>query len=174
MVLISAYYLLLHRYSGQDHVIVGSPVTGRTQQEFASVYGYFVNPLPLHADLSGAPSVAELLDQVRATVLGGLDNQEYPFVLLVEELGLTHDPSRSAVFQAMFILLTHKVATEQYGYRLEYIELPEEEGQFDLTLSVYEDEAEGCFHSVLKYNTDLFDPETVRRMAATTSTSSTA
>ncbi|QNE84165.1 amino acid adenylation domain-containing protein [Streptomyces rutgersensis] len=165
MVLLSAYYLFLHRYSGQDHVIVGSPVTGRTQQEFASVYGYFVNPLPLHADLSGAPSVAELLDQVRATVLNGLDNQEYPFVLLVEELGLTHDPSRSAVFQAMFILLTHKVATEQYGYRLEYIELPEEEGQFDLTLSVYEDEAEGRFHAVLKYNTDLFDPETVRRMA---------
>ncbi|MFF1920082.1 amino acid adenylation domain-containing protein [Streptomyces sp. NPDC058221] len=166
MVLLSAYYVLLHRYSGQDHVIVGSPVTGRTQQEFASVYGYFVNPLPLHADLSAGPTVAELLAQVRRTVLNGLDNQEYPFVLLVEELGLQHDPSRSAVFQAMFILLTHKVATEQYGYRLEYIELPEEEGQFDITLSVYEDEAEGRFHCVLKYNTDLFLARTVRRMAA--------
>ncbi|NED83541.1 hypothetical protein G3I76_26040, partial [Streptomyces sp. SID11233] len=63
-------------------------------------------------------------------------------------------------------LLTHKVATEQYGYRLEYIELPEEEGQFDLTLSVYEEESEGRFHCVLKYNTDLFDPTTVRRMSA--------
>ncbi|RPK37887.1 Phthiocerol/phenolphthiocerol synthesis polyketide synthase type I PpsA [Streptomyces sp. ADI92-24] len=165
MVLLSAYYVLLHRYSGQDHVIVGSPVTGRTHQEFAPVYGYFVNPLPLHADLSTGPTVAELLEQVRRTVLNGLDNQEYPFVLLVEELGLQHDPSRSAVFQAMFILLTHKVATEQYGYRLEYIELPEEEGQFDITLSVYEDEAEGRFHCVLKYNTDLFLPRTVRRMA---------
>ncbi|MFJ7254289.1 amino acid adenylation domain-containing protein [Streptomyces sp. NPDC098085] len=166
MVLLSAYYVLLQRYSGQDHVIVGSPVTGRTQQEFASVYGYFVNPLPLHADLSGEPSVAQLLQQVRTTVLGGLDNQEYPFVLLVDELGLQHDPTRSAVFQAMFILLTHKVATEKYGYRLEYIELPEEEGQFDVTLSVYEDEAERRFHCVLKYNTDLFLPETMRRMAA--------
>ncbi|MEU6044084.1 non-ribosomal peptide synthetase/type I polyketide synthase [Streptomyces griseus] len=166
MVLLSAYYLLLHRYSGQDHIVVGSPVTGRTRQDFASVYGYFVNPLPLHADLSGDPTVAELLQQVRRTVLGGLDNQEYPFVLLVEELGLQHDPSRSAVFQAMFILLTHKVATEQYGYRLEYIELPEEEGQFDITLSAYEDEAEGRFHCVFKYNTDLFLPETMRRMAA--------
>ncbi|MDJ1642705.1 non-ribosomal peptide synthetase/type I polyketide synthase [Streptomyces pakalii] len=165
MVLLSAYYLLLHRYSGQDHIVVGSPVTGRTRQEFASVYGYFVNPLPLHADLSDAPTVAELLQQVRRTVLGGLDNQEYPFVLLVEELGLQHDPSRSAVFQAMFILLTHKVATEQYGYRLDYIELPEEEGQFDITLSAYEDEAEGRFHCVFKYNTDLFLPETMRRMA---------
>ncbi|MFF9576446.1 amino acid adenylation domain-containing protein [Streptomyces rubiginosohelvolus] len=165
MVLLSAYYLLLHRYSGQDHIVVGSPVTGRTRQDFASVYGYFVNPLPLHADLSDDPTVAELLQQVRRTVLGGLDNQEYPFVLLVEELGLQHDPSRSAVFQAMFILLTHKVATEQYGYRLEYIELPEEEGQFDITLSAYEDEAEGRFHCVFKYNTDLFLPETMRRMA---------
>ncbi|MFD4775049.1 amino acid adenylation domain-containing protein [Streptomyces sp. NPDC058427] len=166
MVLLSAYYVLLHRYSGQDDVIVGSPVTGRTQQEFSSVYGYFVNPLPLRADLSADPTVAELLAQVRGTVLNGLDNQEYPFVLLVQELGLSHDPSRSAVFQAMFILLTHKVATEQYGYRLEYIELPEEEGQFDITLSVYEDEAEGRFHCVLKYNTDLFLARTVRRMGA--------
>lgn len=164
MVLLSAYYILLHRYSGQDDIIIGSPVTGRTDEEFASVYGYFVNPLPLYADLSGAPSVAALLAQVRQRVLGGLDNQEYPFVLLVEKLGLQHDPSRSAVFQAMFILLAHKVATQQYGYRLDYIELPEEEGQFDLTLSAYEDETERRFHCVLKYNTDLFRPETVRRM----------
>ncbi|MFJ2558369.1 MULTISPECIES: amino acid adenylation domain-containing protein [unclassified Streptomyces] len=166
MVLLSAYYVLLHRYSGQDHIIVGSPVTGRTEEEFGSVYGYFVNPLPLYADLSGGPSVAALLAQVRQVVLGGLDNQEYPFVLLVDELGLQHDPSRSAVFQAMFILLAHKVAAEQYGYRLEYIELPEEEGQFDLTLSAYEDEAEQRFHCVLKYNTDIFLAETVERMAA--------
>ncbi|MFD0272687.1 amino acid adenylation domain-containing protein [Kitasatospora sp. NPDC127111] len=165
MVLLSAYYLLLHAYSGQEDVIVGSPVTGRTDEEFAGVYGYFVNPLPLHVSLAGAPTVAELLARVRATVLGGLDNQEYPFVLLVEQLGLQHDPSRSAVFQAMFILLHHKVAAEKYGYRLEYIELPEEEGQFDLTLSAYEDEAERRFHCVLKYNTDLFLPETMARVA---------
>ncbi|MYS40044.1 hypothetical protein GTY23_02015, partial [Streptomyces sp. SID5998] len=138
----------------------------RTEEEFASVYGYFVNPLPLHLDLGDKPSVEQLLARVRDVVLGGLDNQEYPFVLLVEELGLQHDPSRSAVFQAMFILLTHKVAAQKYGYRLEYIELPEEEGQFDLTLSVYEDEADRRFHCVFKYNTDLFLPETMRRLSA--------
>ncbi|WP_394329293.1 amino acid adenylation domain-containing protein [Nocardiopsis sp. CNR-923] len=164
VVLLSAYYLFLQRYSGQDDLIVGSPVTGRTSPEFASVYGYFVNPLPLRTDLSGDPAVAELLDRVRTTVLGGLDHQEYPFVLLVDELGLQHDPSRSAVFQAMFILLTHSVSTERHGYRLEYVELPEEEGQFDLTLSAYEEAADGLFHCVFKYNTDLFDAETVRRM----------
>ncbi|MFD0399595.1 amino acid adenylation domain-containing protein [Kitasatospora sp. NPDC127121] len=166
MVLLSAYYLLLHRWSGQQDIVVGSPVTGRTQEEFASVYGYFVNPLPLHVSLAGEPTVAELLARVRESVLGGLDNQEYPFPLLVEQLGLQHDPSRSAVFQAMFILLTHKVAVERFGYRLEYIELPEEEGQFDMTLSAYEDRGDGCFHCVFKYNSDLFDAATVERLAA--------
>ncbi|MEU9702885.1 amino acid adenylation domain-containing protein [Streptomyces sp. NPDC047981] len=165
MVLLCAYHLLLHRHSGQDDVVVGSPVTGRTDEELGSVYGYFVNPLPLHVNLAGDPTVGELLAQVRRTVLGGLDHQEYPFVLLVEKLGLQHDPSRSAVFQAMFILLAHKVSSQQYGYHLDYIELPEEEGQFDVTLSAYEDESERRFHCVLKYNTDLFRPSTVRRMA---------
>ncbi|MGW2014250.1 non-ribosomal peptide synthetase/type I polyketide synthase [Streptomyces sp. NPDC001927] len=165
MVLLCAYYLLLHRHSGQDDLVVGSPVTGRTDEELGSVYGYFVNPLPLHVNLAGDPTVGELLAQVRRTVLGGLDHQEYPFVLLVEKLGLQHDPSRSAVFQAMFILLAHKVSSQQYGYHLDYIELPEEEGQFDVTLSAYEDESERRFHCVLKYNTDLFRPRTVRRMA---------
>lgn len=165
MVLLSAYYTLLHRYSGQDHVIVGSPVLGRTEEEFASVYGYFVNPLPLYADLSEKPSTLQLMEQVQKTVLNGLDNQEYPFVLLVDKLGLKHDPSRSRVFQAMFILLVHKVATTKYGYRLQYIELPEEEGQFDLTMSAYEDESEGRFHCVFKYNSDLFIASTIERMA---------
>ncbi|MGO4782127.1 condensation domain-containing protein, partial [Lysobacter sp. 2RAB21] len=76
----------------------------------------------LHVNLAAQPSISEILAQVQQIVLNGLDNQEYPFVLLVEKLGLQHDPSRSAVFQAMFILLSHKVATEKYGYRLEYIE----------------------------------------------------
>lgn len=165
VVLMAAYYLLLHRYSDQDDLIIGSPVTGRTREEFSATYGYFVNPLPLYASLAGNPTVAELVDRVRATILNGLDNQEYPFVLLVDKLGLPQDPSRSAVFQFMFILLTHRVSTEQYGYRLEYIELPEEEGQFDLTLSVYEDTAEGSFHCVFKYNSDLYLPETVQRLA---------
>ncbi|RKT88760.1 amino acid adenylation domain-containing protein [Saccharopolyspora antimicrobica] len=165
VVLLAAYSLLLSRYSGQDDVIVGSPVSGRTQDEFASVYGYFINPLPLYVDMTGDPTVGELLARTRETVLNGLDHQEYPFVLLVDELGGAHDPSRSALFQAMFILLVHKVATEKYGYRLDYIELPEEEGQFDLTLSAYEDEADGRFHCVFKYNSDLFRAGTISRLA---------
>ena len=166
MILLAAYYLLLHRYTAQDDIIVGSPVMGRTASELSATYGYFVNPLPLHANLTGDPTFLALLDQVRTIVLGGLDHQEYPFVMLVEKLGLHHDPSRSAVFQAMFILLVHRVATQKYGIKLDYIELPEEEGQFDLTLSAYEDEDEHALHCVLKYNSDLFHAETIARMAS--------
>lgn len=166
MILLSAYYVLLHRYSSQENIIVGSPVMGRTQDDLASTYGYFVNPLPLHANLKGDPTFIDFLSEVRTIVLNGLDNQEFPFVLLVDKLGLKHDPSRSAVFQAMFILLVHRVATEKYGFKLNYVELPEEEGQFDLTLSAYEDEEERSFHCVLKYNSDLFLPATIGRMAS--------
>ncbi|MEV0598228.1 amino acid adenylation domain-containing protein [Streptomyces sp. NPDC050315] len=165
MVLLSAYYLLLHRYSGQDDLIVGSPVSGRTRPEFAPVYGYFVNPLPLHVSLAGDPSVAELLARTRDTVLGGLDNQEYPLVLLVEKLGLPHDASRSAVFQAMFVLLTHQLGEELAGHPVENVQLPEQEGQFDLTLAAYEEPASGRFSCAVKYNTDLFHAATARRMA---------
>ncbi|POX43308.1 non-ribosomal peptide synthetase [Streptomyces sp. Ru73] len=165
MVLLSAYYLLLHRYSGQDDIIVGSPVSGRTREEFGPVYGYFTNPLPLHVGLADGPSVAGLLARTRDAVLGGLDHQEYPFVLLVEELGLPHDASRSAVFQAMFVLLTHQLGNELAGHRVANIQLPEQEGQFDLTLAVYEYQAEGRFECALKYNTDLFHAATVRRLA---------
>ncbi|WP_030253872.1 non-ribosomal peptide synthetase/type I polyketide synthase [Streptomyces violens] len=165
MVLLSAYYLLLHRYSGQDDLIVGSPVSGRTRPEFDPVYGYFVNPLPLHVSLAGDPSVAELLARTRDTVLGGLDNQEYPFVLLVEQLGLPHDASRSAVFQAMFVLLTHQLGEELAGHPVENVQLPEQEGQFALTLAAYEEPASGRFTCAFKYNTDLFHAATARRMA---------
>ncbi|MER7395228.1 condensation domain-containing protein, partial [Streptomyces sp. NPDC000151] len=165
MVLLSAYYLLLHRYSGQDDIVVGSPVSGRTHPEDAPVYGYFVNPLPLHVSLAGDPSVGELLARTRDTVLGGLDHQEYPFVLLVEKLGLPHDASRSAVFQAMFVLLTHQLGEELAGHRVEKIQLPEQEGQFELTLAAYEEPASGRFTCALKYNTDLFHAATARRLA---------
>ncbi|MGI5472241.1 condensation domain-containing protein [Streptomyces sp. CA-132043] len=165
MVLLSAYCLLLHRYSGQDDIVVGSPASGRTREEFAPVHGYFVNPLPLHVGMAGNPSVADLLSRTRDTVLGGLDNQEYPFVLLVEKLGLPHDASRSAVFQTMFALLTDQLGEELAGHRIENLQLPDQEGQFDLTLAAYEYPSDGRFECTLKYNTDLFDAATVRRLA---------
>jgi hybrid polyketide synthase/nonribosomal peptide synthetase FtdB len=164
MILLSAFYLLLHKYTAQDDIIVGSPMMGRTEEQFSGVYGYFVNPLPLRASFAGDPTYRQLLAQVQDVVLNGLDNQEYPFALLVEKLGLQHDPSRSAGFQAMFLFLVYRVSTEKYGYGMRYIDIPEEEGQFDLTLSIYEGARQDGYRCAFKYNSDLFVESTIRRM----------
>jgi hybrid polyketide synthase/nonribosomal peptide synthetase FtdB len=172
VLLLSVYYTLLHKYSGQEDIIVGSPVAGRSQPEFASIYGYFVNPLPLWASFKGDPSFKELVDQVRERVLMGLDNGDFPFALLVDRLDLPRDPSHSAVFQVLFVLLNHRVeqagmdadnVAHYKGFPMRFLQIPEEEGQFDLTLSMYEEN--GVYHGILKYNTDLFDHRTICRMA---------
>jgi hybrid polyketide synthase/nonribosomal peptide synthetase FtdB len=173
MVLLSVYYTLLHRYSGQDDIIVGSPVAGRTTAEFSQVYGYFVNPLPLYQSFAGRPSFLSLLRKVKETTFAALENQEYPFALLVERLALAHDPSHTSVFQAMFVLLNHQVernnidahSVAQYkGFPMQLLQMPEEEGQFDLTLSVYEEC--GVYQCCFKYNSDLFFPDTIASMSA--------
>jgi hybrid polyketide synthase/nonribosomal peptide synthetase FtdB len=165
-ILLAAYCVLLHRYTGQDDIIVGSPVDGRTRpDELAATYGCFANALPLHVSLAGDPSFLALLDRVRATVRGALDHQDYPFARLVEELGLPHDPGRSPVFQVMFELLD-RMTTECRGVKLDRIELPEQAGPLDLTLSIREDEPEHALRCTLTYNRDLFDAEIIRRMVS--------
>ena len=173
MTLMSVYYTLLHRYTRQDDIIVGSPVAGRTSAEFSQVYGYFVNPLPLYQSFAGKPSFLALLRKVKDTTFAALENQEYPFSLLVERLALAHDPSHTSVFQAMFVLLNHQVernsidaqSVAQYkGFPMQLLQMPEEEGQFDLTLSVYEEC--GVYQCCFKYNSDLFLPDTVAGMSA--------
>lgn len=172
MVLLSVFYLLLNKYSAQEDIIIGSPVAGRTQPQFSKVYGYFVNPLPLRASFKDDPSFIGFLKQVKQTVLMGLENQEYPFALLVERLGLERDPSRSAVFQVLFVLLNHRVEqtgidqnnlASYAGFPMKLLEMPEEEGQFDLTLTMYEEN--GVYYATYKYNTDLFLEGTVAKMA---------
>lgn len=167
MILISTYYILLHKYSQQDEIIIGTPASGRTRDEFARVFGYYVNPLPLKASFKENPEYIDFLKQIQSIVLGGIENQDYPFALLVEELGLDHDASRSAIFQVLFVYLIHRVehAHGTTNLPMSYVALPEEEGQFDLTLSIYEDHNDGRFQAVFKYNTDLFEKETMKKMA---------
>jgi len=172
MALLSLYYTLMHKYSQQNDIIIGSPVAGRTQAEFGEIYGYFVNPLPLWVNFDNQPNFLQLLKQVRETTLMGLEHQEFPFSLLVDRLEIGHDPSRSAIFQVMFVLLNHRVDRTHIdendnahyeGFPMRLLQMPEEEGQFDLTLTVYEEK--GVYYATFKYNTDLFVESTIARMA---------
>nr|QEO73764.1 AMP-dependent synthetase and ligase [uncultured bacterium] len=176
--LLAAFQTLLHRYTGQEDIVVGSPTAGRSRAEFAGVVGYFVNPLVMRADLSRNPTFAELLGRVRRTVLESFRHQDYPFPLLVKKLQPERDPSRSPIFEVAFVLqkahagLNQGLASfavgeagaalEMNGLRLESLALDHGVAQFDLMLVVTE--AGGELKASLQYNTDLFDAETVARM----------
>ncbi len=178
--LLAAYQALLHRYSGQDDILVGSPTagSGRGERRFASTVGNFVNPVVLRGDLSGSPSFRSLMGQLRKTVLEALEHQDFPFAMLVERLQPERDKSRTALFQAAFMfqrpqstsqrvvrLLTPGdagVREELGGLEVEPLFMPQQEGQFDLALEMIE--ARDSVFGVLKYNTDLFEPATAARM----------
>lgn len=177
MLLLAVYQCLLHRYSGQNDVIVGLPTSGRARADFADLVGYFVNPVPVRADLAGNPSFGELLDQVRDRTLEALRHQDFPFSLIVDRLNPQRDPSRSTLFQCAFVMQKAQVMHEQgltpflmgqSGAELEIADLVFESMTLDqwvaqLDLSLAASEANGGTSLGLQFNSDLFDPATAER-----------
>lgn len=163
MLLLAAFKVLLYRYSGQDDVIVGSPVAGRQRAETEPLIGFFVNTLALRTDLSGEPSFRELLARVRATAMEALAHQDVPFEMLVEELRPRRDLSYNPIYQVMFALQNTPAPADAIGdvaLRLE--EVDSGTSLFDLTLSLWE--TAGGLKGWFEYNTDLFDPDTIARL----------
>jgi amino acid adenylation domain-containing protein len=179
MVLCAAFAALLHRYTGQEDLVIGSPTSGRSRAGFADLVGYCVNPIALRLDLSGDPSFREVLRRVRATVQGGLRHQDLPFPALVERLQPERDSARSPLFQVMFVMQrAQRLEAEGLsllalgapgarlhakGLALESFPLPAEAAAFDLTLSMARsgERLGGCF----EYDRGLFDPGRIERMA---------
>ena len=176
MVLLAAFQIMLHRCTGQDDIIVGSPAAGRSNPDMATCIGYFANALPLRADLSGDPTFAAFLSQVRHSVLDALTHQDMPFPLLIERLRPKRDPSRAPVIETMFVLqrppqsepfvalLTGAAAgrVRWGGLEMEPFPIAQMEGQFDLSWEVVEGPT--SLSCVLKYSPDLFEADTIRRM----------
>jgi amino acid adenylation domain-containing protein len=175
--LLAAFDVLLYRYTGQEDILVGAPMANRMQPEYRRVVGYFVNPVVLRAQLVGHASFRALLGQARATVRRALEHQNYPFALLVERLQPPRHASRSPLFQVLFVLQQLHGREELLecfvpgatgtrinfgGLMLEPLALPQQEGQFDLTLEMAE--VGGSLCGGLKYNADLFDAPTIGRM----------
>ncbi len=188
-VLLAAFQVLLHRYSGQDDLLVGSVVSGRTQPRFERVVGYLANPVVVRANLSGDPPFTGFLAQVRQRMLEALDHQNYPFSLLVERLLLSRDPSRGARVDAVFVLQRPERSRSRSdqktergiapfgvtedrakgaqvtlgGHLIELFLVEHDIAKFDLELEMFEigDELGGWF----RYNTSLFDPQTVASLS---------
>ncbi|MEW5929831.1 MAG: amino acid adenylation domain-containing protein, partial [Gemmatimonadota bacterium] len=164
MALLAAWQLLLGRYAGEEDVVVGSPIAGRTRAELEGLIGFFVNTLVLRADLSGDAGFRGLLERVRETTLGAFQHQDLPFERLVEELqperSLTHAP----LFQVMFSLEAAAAAGPRLGdVRMEPLYGGGGVTQFDLDLDL-EDGPERI-RGVLRHRTDLFEAATAERMA---------
>jgi amino acid adenylation domain-containing protein len=163
MTLLAAFNVLLSRYSGQEDVIVGSPIAGRVRPELEKLIGLFVNTLLLRTDVSGSLSFRQLLAQVRETAMGAYAHQDVPFEKLVEELKPERDLSRNPLFQVMLILQNMPSSSQPMAdLAISSFPLPGESSKFDLTLIAAEDGA--GLRVTVEYNTDLFDKSTIERL----------
>ncbi|MDQ2902116.1 MAG: amino acid adenylation domain-containing protein [Chloroflexota bacterium] len=164
MTLLAAFQTLLFRYSGQDDLLVGTPIANRTHAEIEDVIGLFVNTLVLRTQLSGNPSFRELLKRVREVALGGYVHQDLPFEKLVEVLQPKRDLSRNPLFQVMFVYQNALLLSQAIpDLTFQLVRVGSGTEQFDITLAIVETE-EGLLGR-LDYNIDLFDAATIIRMA---------
>ncbi|RKI43813.1 amino acid adenylation domain-containing protein, partial [Corallococcus sp. AB049A] len=164
MVLLAAFQTVLARRAGQDDVSVGTAIAGRQRAEFQGLVGLFVNSLVLRTRLSGAPSFRELLGRVRDTALGAYAHQDVPFERVVEALRPPRELGYTPLFQVMFNLQGARVdAPVLPGLQSRLLDVHTGTSMFDLTLSLAES-PEG-FEGWLEYATELFDADTVARLA---------
>ncbi|MFP2933923.1 condensation domain-containing protein, partial [Pyxidicoccus sp. 3LG] len=171
MGMLSAFSVLLSRYSGQDDLVVGSPIANRQQAELEDIVGFFANTLALRARILPSMSFRQLLAQVKETTLGAYAHQDVPFEKLVDELRPERDLSRTPLFQVLLAMQSaprpqpgaHEEADDD-ALELRPVEANSGTAKFDLSLLLTDagDELRGAF----EYNTDLFDEATARRMVA--------
>ncbi|GAB4197008.1 MAG: hypothetical protein Tsb002_30770 [Wenzhouxiangellaceae bacterium] len=164
MTVLAVFKALLARYSGQQDIIVGTPISGRRQQALEPLIGLFVNTLPLRTRLDDRPNTRQLIDRVRDTALAGYAHQDLPFDRLVEGLRLERDTSVSPLFRVMFVLENQAEADfELPGLEVEVLDPVAQTAKFDLTLGM-EEQADGA-ELLWEYATDIFDAATIERLA---------
>ncbi|MFJ8141830.1 amino acid adenylation domain-containing protein [Streptomyces sp. NPDC096013] len=181
-VLLSAYFVLLSRLSGQQEILVGTPTSGRLHRQFRDALGNFVNTVVVRGEVDEEVTYRQLLASSRERVSEAMRAQELPFPWLVRELAPPRDPSRTPLYQAgfawdrlpflndmdAFFLLEPGPGAELgiAGATLRPYPLPQQEGQTDLWVEMGA-ERDGAFAGVLRYNTDIFEAGTARELAAT-------
>ena len=163
MTLLAAFQVLLHRYTGQQDILVGTPIAGRDRVEIEGLIGLFINTLVLRADMQGDPSFSELLAQTRKVALDAYAHQALPFEKLVDELEVERDLSRTPLIQVMFSLQNaprQDVNLPELTFHP--LELEQTTAQLDLTFDF--EETEQGLRGSLTYNTDLFESGSIQRM----------
>ncbi|HEX2094384.1 MAG TPA: amino acid adenylation domain-containing protein, partial [Longimicrobiaceae bacterium] len=165
MTLLAGWQVLLGRYAGEEDVVVGSPISGRTRAEVEGLIGFFVNTLVLRGDLSGDPSFRELVGRVREGTLGAYGYHEVPFERVVEEVARERSLAYTPLFQVMFALQnTERTELRMGELAMEPLDLGGEGVvKFDLSLEMGEEE--GRLRGAITYRAELWDGATIERMA---------
>jgi amino acid adenylation domain-containing protein len=167
MVLLAAYATVLHRYSGEEDIVIGTPFAGRNRSELEGMIGYFINPLALRVDLSGEPSFNELVARAKETTLAAFAHADVPYEMVVRATTPERDLSQSPVFQVMMVL--HNPEWERKRPKFEprgvtATELVHEKGwaKFDLLLGMSQRPA--GLNTTWEYSSELFDESTAVRL----------
>ena len=163
MLLLAAFKTLLYRYTGQEDILVGTPIAGRGQPELFDSIGFFVNTIVLRTSLEGNPTFLDLLKRVRETTLDAVDHQDVRFEELVRVLQVDRDLSRTPLYQAMFVQDPTVERLELSGISVQKINMENGGAKCDLILLIREF-GEGA-QAEVQYSTDLFDEATIHRMA---------
>jgi len=164
MVLLSVFYMVLARFSGQTDLVVGTPIANRTRAELEKLIGFFVNTLALRVDLSGNPTFENLLVRVKDCALGAYAHQDMPFEKLVTDLAVDRSLSHAPVFQVMFVMQNTPLALHSNAQGLEISLEPVEfdAARFDLVFYVSEDQT--GYSGLVEYASDLFEADTIEHM----------
>jgi aspartate racemase len=163
MVLLGVFQTLLHRYTGEEDVLVGTPIAGRNHAQLQNVLGLFINTLPMRVDLSGRPVFRQLLGRVRETVTGALAHQELPLEAITRELRLSRSGDSAPLFEVLFAFQNiPRTPWRWSGLEIEAWEVPPPETKFDLALTMQET-PEGL-NAVFEYDADRFEDATITRM----------
>ena len=162
MTLLSAFMIVLNKYTAQQDISVGTPVANRNRSEIEHLIGFFVNTLVMRGDLNENHTVKEFLMQMKDYALGAFDHQDLPFEKVVDAIQPERDVAHTPLFQVMFILQNLPVGPQQASdITIEPLAVENGLSQFELTLSLKE--VDKAFEGNLEYNTDLFKESTMRR-----------
>ncbi|QFU88623.1 amino acid adenylation domain-containing protein [Amycolatopsis sp. YIM 10] len=164
--LLAAWYALLHRYTGEEDLIVGTTSSTRSRPELEPIAGYFLTMLPLRTTVTPEQTFRELIAATRATMVGAFAHHDTPFGALLDELDIERDPSRNPVYQVSFIFVDfNEPAVPMHGLEVEQLTFDNHTAKDDCMLCVWDEEAVADhFFGLFEYNTDLFTEETIARM----------
>ena len=163
MVVAAALKTLLHRYGGQDSIILGTAIAGRRQAEVEPLIGFFVNTLVLKTDVSGDPAFSELVERVRKVALAAYAHQDVPFECVIEALQPERDMGRTPLFDVLLVMHTSHEVRRLSGLQIDRLPISTGTAKFDLTLEVTET-VDGFLSGFFEYDTDLFERETIDRL----------